>query len=300
MDFSLWPSAQRTWQDILDGAEYAERTGWYGVWVADHFMQNNDDLSAPLNECLALLAGLAVRTERVRIGSMVLGNTYRHPAVVANQAATLDQMSNGRFVLGIGAGWQVNEHEVYGIELPPVRERLARFEEACQVFKALLTQERATFDGKYYQLKGAPLEPKPKNLPVLIGASGEKVALGIVAGYADEWNHWGTPETAAHKGEVFREHCEKIGRDPSEVRRSTQAFIEIVVPGDTEAVERRERLSSGPMPVIMGSTEEVLDTLSRYPAAGIDELLIPDGFLGTGTRRFDALERLREEVLIKL
>jgi alkanesulfonate monooxygenase SsuD/methylene tetrahydromethanopterin reductase-like flavin-dependent oxidoreductase (luciferase family) len=263
-------------------------------------MQNGDDLSVPVNECLALLAGIAARTERVRIGSMVLGNTYRHPAVVANQAATIDQMSNGRFVLGIGAGWQVNEHEVYGIELPPVKERLARFEEACQVIKGLLTQERTTFDGTYYQLANAPLEPKPANLPVMIGAAGEKVALGIVARYADEWNHWGTPELAAHKGEVFAEHCARIGRDPKTVRRSAQTMLEVVVPGDTEAIERKERLESRGGHVIMGSAQEVLDTVARYPAAGIDELLVPDAFLGTGNRRFDALERLREEVLAKL
>jgi F420-dependent oxidoreductase-like protein len=301
MDFSLWPNASRSWQEVLEGAEYAERTGWFGVWMADHFMLNGDDLSVPMNECLALLAGLAVKTERVRIGSMVLGNTYRHPAVVANQAATLDQMSGGRFVLGIGAGWQVNEHRAYGIELPPVRELLARFEEACQVFKGLLTQERTTFDGKYYQLQDAPLEPKPAKLPILIGASGEKVALGIVAKYADEWNHWGLPEVAVQKGEAFARHCEKIGRDPKTVRRSSQAQIAIVVPGDTEAEETRARLlASGRMPVIMGSAEEVLDTVARSPEAGIDEFLVPDGNLGSGSRRFDALERLREEVFNKL
>jgi alkanesulfonate monooxygenase SsuD/methylene tetrahydromethanopterin reductase-like flavin-dependent oxidoreductase (luciferase family) len=300
MDFSLWPSAARTWPDILEGAEYAERTGWHGVWIADHFMQNGDDLSIPVNECLALLAGLAARTERVRIGSMVLGNTYRHPAVVANAAATLDQLSNGRFVLGIGAGWQVNEHQVYGIELPPVRELLARFEEACQVFQGLFTQDRTTVDGKFYQLTDAPLEPKPANLPILIGASGEKVALGIVAKYADEWNHWGLPDVAAHKGKVFAEHCAKLDRDPSTVRRSSQAMIEILVPGDTEAEERRDRLVAAGRPVIMGSAEFVLDTIAQYPDAGIDELLIPDTFLGDGSRRFDALERLREEVFNKL
>jgi F420-dependent oxidoreductase-like protein len=300
MDFSLWPAASRTWQEVLEGAEYAERTGWHGVWIADHFMQNGDDLSVPVNECLALIAGIVARTDRVRVGSMVLGNTYRHPAVVANQAATIDQMSQGRFVLGIGAGWQVNEHEVYGIELPPVRERLARFEEACQVIKGLLTQERTTFDGKYYQLAGAPLEPKPAKLPILIGAAGEKVALGIVATYADEWNHWGRPELAAHKGKVFAEHCEKIGRDPQAVRRSAQTMLEVVVPGDTEALERKERLEARGMHVIMGSAQEVLDTVAQYPAAGIDELLVPDAFLGSGNRRFDALERLREEVLAKI
>jgi F420-dependent oxidoreductase-like protein len=300
MDFSLWPAASRTWQEVLEGAEYAERTGWHGVWIADHFMQNGDDLSVPVNECLALLAGLAARTSRVRLGSMVLGNTYRHPAVVANQAATLDQMSDGRFVLGIGAGWQVNEHEVYGIELPPVRERLARFEEACQVIKGLLTEERATFAGKYYQLTGAPLEPKPADLPILIGAAGEKVALGIVAKYADEWNHWGRPELAVQKGTAFAAHCEKIGRDPATVRRSTQTIIEIVVPGDTDAVERKQRLEERGMHVIMGSAQEVLDTVAQYPAAGIDEFLVPDAFLGSGERRFDALERLREEVFNKI
>ncbi|HWD79922.1 MAG TPA: TIGR03560 family F420-dependent LLM class oxidoreductase [Kribbella sp.] len=299
MDFSLWPAASRTWQGVLDGAEYAERTGWHGVWIADHFMQNGDDLSVPVNECLALIAGIVARTERVRVGSMVLGNTYRHPAVVANAAATIDQMAGGRFVLGIGAGWQVNEHEVYGIELPAVAPRLKRFEEACQVITGLLTQERTTFDGKYYRLENAPCEPKPSKLPILIGASGEKVALGIVAKYADEWNHWGRPELAAQKGAVFAQHCERIGRDPREVRRSAQTFLEVVVPGDAEAAERKARLESRGMHVIMGSAQEVLDVVAQYPEAGIDELLVPDAFLGEGNRRFEALERLREGVLAK-
>lgn len=300
MDYSLWPNAGRPWNDVLDAALYAERTGWHGVWVADHFMPNGDDRSGPMNECLALLAGLAVATSRVRIGSMVLGNTYRHPAVVAKQAATLDQMSDGRFVLGIGAGWQVNEHEAYGIELPPVRERLARFEEACQVFTGLLGQERTTFDGTHYRLGDAPLEPKPKELPILIGAAGEKVALGIVARYADEWNHWGLPELAEQKGRVFAEHCARIDRDPSTVRRSAQAMIEIIEPGDTEGQARRDRLEQAGRPVVMGAAAEVLDTVARYPAAGIHEFLVPDFLLGTGSRREDALERLRDEVLTRL
>ncbi|MFI5730191.1 TIGR03560 family F420-dependent LLM class oxidoreductase [Kribbella sp. NPDC051587] len=300
MDFSFWPNAGRTWTEILEGAEYAERTGWHGVWIADHFMKNDDDLSIPVNEAFALLAGLAVRTERVRIGSMVLGNTYRHPAVAANAAATIDQMSNGRFVYGIGAGWQVNEHEVYGIELPPVKQLLARFEEACQVVTGLLTQERTTFDGKYYQLKDAPLEPKPTKLPVLIGASGEKVALGIVAKYADEWNHWGRPDLAAHKGKVFAEHCERIGRDPKSVRRSAQTFLEVIAPGDTEAVARKENFESRGLHVIMGSAQEVLDIVAQYPEAGIDEILVPDHWFGSGAKRFETLERLREEVFNKI
>jgi alkanesulfonate monooxygenase SsuD/methylene tetrahydromethanopterin reductase-like flavin-dependent oxidoreductase (luciferase family) len=300
MDFSLWPAASRPWSDILEGVEYAERTGWHGVWMADHFMQNGDDLTVPVKECLALIAGIVARTERVRVGSMVLGNTYRHPAVVAKAAVTLDEMSNGRFVLGIGAGWQVNEHEFYGIELPPVGPRLRRFDEACQVMKSLITQERTTFDGTYYQLTDAPCEPKPTNLPILIGASGEKVALGIVARYADEWNHWGRPDLAAEKGKVFATHCERLGRDPQSVRRSAQTFLEILVPGDTEAAERKQRLEDRGAHVIMGSAQEVLDVVAQYPAAGIDEVLVPDSNLGTGNRRFEALERLREEVFLKI
>lgn len=295
MDYSLWPNAGRPWDDVLEAAGYAERTGWHGVWVADHFMPNGDG-SGPMNECLALLAGLAVATSRVRIGSMVLGNTYRHPAVVAKQAATLDQMSGGRFVLGMGAGWQVNEHEAYGIELPPVRERLARFEEACQVLTGLLGHDRTSFDGTYYRLDDAPLEPKPRSLPILVGAAGEKVALRIVARYADEWNHWGLPELAEQKGRVFAGHCARIDRDPTTVRRSAQAMIEIVEPGDAEARARRDRLEKAGRPVIMGSAAEVLDVVARYPAAGIDEFLVPDFLLGTGSRREDALERLRVEV----
>ena len=298
MDFSLWTAALRPWPDILESARYAERTGWHGVWVADHFMQNGDDgLDAPVHECLALLAALAGNTERVRLGSMVLGNTYRHPAVLANQAATIDQIAGGRLVLGLGAGWQVNEHQAYGIELGEPKQRLAQFEEACQVLKSLLSQPRTDFDGAYYQLRDAPLEPKPAALPLLIGAAGEKVALRIVASYADEWNHWGLPDTAVQKGEVFRAHCEKIGRDPATVRRSTQAMLEVIDPDDHEAQQRRETLIAQGRPVVMGSAEELRDTIGRYAETGIDELIVPDTQLGDGTRRFDALERLREDVL---
>jgi F420-dependent oxidoreductase-like protein len=298
MDFSLWPSPTRSWPEILEGVEYAERTGWHGVWMADHFMVNGEK-SAPMLECLAVLAGIAARTERVRIGPMVLGNTYRHPAVVANAAAAIDQLSAGRFVLGVGAGWQVNEHEAYGIELPPVRERLARFEEACQVFTGLLTQERTDFTGKYYQLVDAPLEPKPASMPLLIGGAGEKVTLGIVAKYADEWNHWGTPETAVHKGEVFRQHCERIGRDPATVRRSTQAMIEVIEPGDTEVLQRRDEYLAHGRPTVIGTAEEVLDAMGRYAEAGIDEFLVMDA-TSEGKQRWEGLERLREDVFNRL
>lgn len=131
MRFSIWPSLQQPWSDVLEVARHAEATGWDGVYVADHFMGSGGDFgpdTTPTHEATASLAALAAVTERVRLGTLVLGNTYRHPAVVANWAATVDHVSGGRLLLGIGAGWQENEHQQYGIELPPPRERLDRFE----------------------------------------------------------------------------------------------------------------------------------------------------------------------------
>ena len=140
MDFSLWPAASRTWSEVLEGAEYAERTGWHGIWIADHFMQNGDDLSVPVNEAFALLAGIVARTERVRVGSMVLGNTYRHPAVVANSGGD-DRPDGQRPVRPRDRGRLAGER-ARGLRhrAAALRERLARFEEACQVIKGLLTR----------------------------------------------------------------------------------------------------------------------------------------------------------------
>jgi F420-dependent oxidoreductase-like protein len=285
MDFSLWPAATRPWQDILASAEYAEATGWHGVWVADHFMSNGDGgADVPMRECLALLSALAARTERVRLGSLVLGNTYRHPAVVANQAATLDEISNGRFVFGVGAGWQVNEHEQHGIELPPTRQLLDRFVEALQVLHGLLRTPVTDFDGVYYQLKDAVNEPKPvqEPLPILIGAKGEKRMLGVVAQYADLWNAWGTPDVIAHKSKVLDEHCARIGRDPSEIGRTAQALT--VVGGEVPDM--------GARPVIGGSRAQLADTIAEYRAVGLDELIVPDALLGSGADRLRAMDTI--------
>ena len=161
MRLSIWPNAAATWDSLLATATHAEQTGWDGVWMADHFMPASGDPQGPINEALAYVAGLAAAVPRVRLGTLVCGNTYRHPAVLAKQAATIDNISGGRLILGLGAGWQEREHEAYGIPFHTVRERLDRFEEACQLVKALTTEEIADFDGRYYQLHGAPLSPTP-------------------------------------------------------------------------------------------------------------------------------------------
>ena len=226
MQFAVWPGTQQAWSDILEVARHAELTGWDRVYVADHFMSNDDDASGPMLECWAVVTALAAAVPRVGIGTLVCGNTYRHPAVLAKQASSADVVSGGRIVLGLGAGWQQNEHDRYGIELPPVRERLDRFAEACAIVRSLTTQERTTFHGEHYALTDAPLEPKPVGpLPLLVGGGGEKRTLRIAAEHAQEWNAWSTPDVFAHKSAVLDRHCADVGRDPAEIRRSTQALL---------------------------------------------------------------------------
>lgn len=289
MRFSLWPSSSQTWADLQDAASHAAETGWDGVWLADHFMPNTTSGEGPVLECFTVLAGLATTIPRVRLGSLVAGNTYRHPAVLANMAATIDQLSGGRLVLGIGAGWQHNEHQAYGIDLPVVPERLARLEEACAVVRQLFDRPRADFAGRYYRLTDAPMEPKAAraDLPLLIGGGGERVTLGIVARWADEWNTWGTPDVLAAKGAVLDRHCQQAGRDPSTISRSAQVLVDL----DGQGEEWRR-----PMPLVRGGVGQLQELLRGYVDAGVDEFIVPDWNLGTGARRRQALDRFLTEV----
>jgi len=287
MRLSIWPGAGQPYGEILEVARHAADTGWDGVHIADHFMPNagtGRPADAPVLECGSLVAALGAVVPRVRIGTLVYGNTYRHPAVLANMAATVDRITDGRFTLGVGAGWQINEHEQYGIELPPVKQRLDRFVEALEVLHGLLRQPTTTVDGEYYQLKDAVCEPKPVQdpLPILIGGSGERRMLGIVARYADAWNTWGRPDLIAHKSAVLDRFCAEQGREPKSIARTAQALT--VVDGPVP-----EGLS---MPVIGGSPEELARDIAGYRELGLDELIVPDGLLGTGAGRRKAMDTI--------
>ncbi len=294
MRFSFWPGAGGPWSDLLDVCRHVEATGWDGIWFADHFMPNAADVSAPTMEAWTAVAGLAAAVPRVRIGTLVSGNTYRHPAVLAKMAAQVDNISGGRCILGIGAGWQENEHTAYGIPFYTAGGRLRRLDEAVQLIRGLLSQERTTFTGRYYQITDAPLEPKPvqARLPILVGGGGEKKTMRIAAQYADEWNVWGSPETLGHKIGVLDAHCRDLGRDPREVKRSCQAMY---LPGDDEETRRRAG-GFGPRPVITGSVSAIKRTVQAYVDAGVDELIIPDFALGRGERRAAALDQFITEV----
>jgi F420-dependent oxidoreductase-like protein len=298
MRFSIWLATEQTWDELLGSAEHAERTGWDGVYVSDHFMPNGERSSRPRLEAWTTIAGVAACVDRVRLGVLVTGNTYRHPAVLAKMAATVDQISEGRLVLGLGAGWQENEHEAYGIELPAVPDRLARLEEACQVIRMLHSQERSNFAGRFYNLVDAPCEPKPfrQRLPLLIGGRGEKVTMRIAARYADEWNCWGLPDEIARKTKILEEHCLEAGRDPASLARSAQALVKMSK--DVSQLDRWNAESS-PTPRIVGTPAHVAAVIGQYADIGLDEFVVSDFALGEDTsEKRDNMDRFLDEVAV--
>lgn len=201
------------------------------AWNFDHFYPIHvPDTSGPCLEGWTTLAGLAALTERIRVGCMVTGVVYRHPAVLANMAAALDVMSGGRLELGIGAAWNTEECDAYGIELGTLTERFDRFDEACEVIVGLLTNETTTFDGRYYQLRDARNEPKGPQRPhppICIGGTGEKRTIPAVARWAQHWNYPGDRARFARKRDVLRAECEAVGRDPDEIQISMQPWVDL-------------------------------------------------------------------------
>lgn len=295
MRFSFWPTPTLPFADTLQLVAHAEATGWDGIWLADHFMPDGKDTSTPFPEAWTTLAALAARVDRVRMGTLVTGNTYRHPAVLAKMAATVDHISNGRLVLGLGSGWQENEHRQYGIEFNTFGERLAKLDEACQIIKSLFSQSATTFDGKYYQLEAATLEPKPvqANVPLLIGGGGEKVTLKITAKYADEWNVWGEPDLLRHKMSILDQHCKDVGRNPADIQRSAVALMFL---SDDQASNDKLRGRDIGRAAIIGNSEEVRAIVAEYEAAGVDELIVPDFTMGNTEQKLKTMDKFIQEV----
>lgn len=297
MRFSVWPDQARPWNEVAAIADHAERSGWDGIYVYDHFMPGEPSdvvRDGPVLEGWTVLTALACRTERLRLGTLVLGNLYRHPAVVANMAATLDHISNGRLVLGLGAGWQQNEHDAYGIALPPPPQRLDQLDEALAVISSLLHEQRTTFHGHYYDVEDAPCDPKPlqRRLPILVGSSGERRGIPLAARWADEWNAWSTLGTFRRMSAVLDASAEAAGRDPASIARSTQAEV-VLAPGDASPAFDTDQ-------TLGGSVELVVDTLGRYEEAGLDEFIVPDDAAVPIEERLQLLEQFRSEVVTRL
>jgi F420-dependent oxidoreductase-like protein len=279
----------------------AEAGGFRSVWVMDHFWQlpalgGPDE---PILEAYTLLGALAARTERVQLGALVTGVTYRNPSLLAKMVTTLDVISHGRAILGIGAAWYEPEHLGYGFGFPPDRERLDRLEEAVQICRALLRDERPTFKGRFYETSDARNVPKPLQsaVPIMIGGSGEKRTLKLVAQYADLCNVSGGPATVQHKLDVLRSHCANTGRDPKEIT-TTRLGTLVLTPNADETARARSFLSglAGDQfaeQFTVGEPDDVLPEVEALIAAGLDCLIfnMPLSDIGTIARAGELLTR---------
>ena len=269
MKFSAWPSVTNPWSELVEEVQHVETSGYHSVWIGDHFMAYGDNTSGPWQEAWSVLAALGALTSRIRLGTLVTGNTYRYPPILAKQVAQVDIISNGRVTLGIGAGWQENEHTMYDVPFYTVPERLGRLAESIQIIRSLFTNERTNFDGKYYQIKDAPLMPKPvqgASLPIMVGGGGERVTLRIVARYADAWNVPGAPEVLAEKGRILDQHCADAGRDPATVWRTSALQVNL----DPAATTMEQR---GPFRVV-ANVSQLTELVAQYRDAGANELIV--------------------------
>ena len=260
----------------------AEELGYDWVSDFDHFYPIHSDPAGPQFEGLTLLSAMAAHTSRVRCGMLVLGVTYRHPAVVANMAATIDHVSDGRLELGMGAAWFELEHDQYGIPFPRIGVRMDMLDEACRIMRSLWTQETTTFEGKHFQLKDARLEPKPvqEHLPLVIGGSGERRTLRIVAEHGDIWNtFYGDLDHYRHLLDVLAGHCADVGRDSGDVRKSL-TFRALLEEDERSARERAAELYGDPLPerlqkmMVVGTPEQCVEQLRPYAELGVGDFLL--------------------------
>jgi alkanesulfonate monooxygenase SsuD/methylene tetrahydromethanopterin reductase-like flavin-dependent oxidoreductase (luciferase family) len=289
MRFSVWPTNQQPLDDLLRICRHTEADGWDGAWIADHLMPSADPLDRPVVECWTTVTAVAALIPRIRVGTLVSPLTYRHPTLLAKMAANVADLSGGRLVLGIGAGWQENEHQANGIPLPPMRDRLQRLDEGCAIIRRLLAGEVVVHSSPHFTLNGAVVSPLPHTpVPLLLGVKGEQTGLRIAARHADEWNAWGTPETFRHKSAVLDRFCADLDRDPASIKRSAQALIHLSPGG---------RGGRPDMPSIVGGIDDVRTAVAEFAAAGLDELVVPDFTFGTLEQKLDTLGTLMSRVV---
>ena len=295
---------RNTWDEISKVAETMDNGRWNSIWFADHFLPppgrpEEEHLTA--HEAFTVLSAVAAMTCRLRLGHLVLGNTYRNPALVAKMAATVDHISQGRFVLGIGASWFKREHEAYGWEFPSMKERQDRFEEACALIRGLfISDEPVSFQGAYYNLDKAPLSPacfQGPHIPILVGGTGEKRTLRTLARYGDIMNldGWaGGPMTAEyfqHKISILSAHCEDWGRNPEEVAKTV--LMPTLVTGDAKEAERFVRGRNLGEGTAAGTKSYVIDRIGELIEAGAEEVMIG----GIATDTSDNFQIIDEEIL---
>jgi F420-dependent oxidoreductase-like protein len=293
--FAAWDEIVRIWQR-------AEVLGYDTAWTYDHFVAVMMDPFDPCLEAWSCLAALAVHTKRIRIGALVTGNTYRHPAILAKIVTTLDVISGGRLEFGIGAGWYEPEHAMFGLRFGSARERCERLDEALTVMRALWHEQQATFAGTHYQLNGAISEPKPAQQPhppITIAGAGEKRLLPIVAKHANAWSSFGSPEVYQRKIKILRGYCDTAQRDCDAIEKAILVPTAItddlataapliqgyaMYQGLSEAEARRWML--------LGSADDVCRQIDAFIAVGVTHFVVT-----LSPYNFDVFERFASDVM---
>jgi F420-dependent oxidoreductase-like protein len=265
--------AERLFERIVANAQAAEAAGFDLVTVMDHFYQiaGIGAEPEPMLEAYSSLAALATQTERVRLAVMVAGVTYRNPALTAKMITTLDIISKGRAVLGLGAAWNEDEHAGYGWEFPPIGERMDRLEETLKICQLMFTEQRPSFEGRYYRIEQALNEPKPLQRggpPILIGGTGERRTLRMVAQYADISNWFGPIEMLRHKIEVLERHCEEVGRDPATILRTVSVPIVVVADARSADAVRESLVPERRAQAQIVEPDEAVERLQPYLELG--------------------------------
>ncbi len=265
-----------SWDKTVERWRLFERLGFESAWLCDHLIQPSRP-TGPYFEAWTLLAGLAAATDRIRIGILVTSNTFRYPQVVAKMAVTVDHISNGRLDIGLGAGWYEPEHTMFGIAFPETKELVGRFGEAVQVTDLMTRQDTSSFDGEYYQLRGARSRPasvqKPRP-PLMLGAFGPRM-LKIVARYADTWNAFGTPQEMRERNQLLDEYCRDIGRDPDTLDRSLYYWV--------------PKAAEDPW----ASKEAFYNVIEPYMEAGVNQFILDQ----PGDEQIGALDWLASDVM---
>jgi alkanesulfonate monooxygenase SsuD/methylene tetrahydromethanopterin reductase-like flavin-dependent oxidoreductase (luciferase family) len=283
-----------TWPELMDEARAIQGLGFASLWSNDHFWPaagrdaaTDRGVAGGFLEGWITLAGFAAATSRIPLGVLVSGAGYRNAGLVVKQATALDHMSGGRMTLGLGAGWHEREHRAFGFGFPSLGDRITRLEEQALVIRALLDGESVTYAGRWVDMAGARNEPPPMgSLPFLIGGSGERRTLAIVARNADAWNGEGDPATWAHKNKVLDEHCARIGRDPRAIRRTVGAaparirttrdqavasLAATLVANGLSSAEANETAAASPL---VGTSADVAAALAAWGTAGAAEVII--------------------------
>lgn len=276
-EFGMQTIQHWTWEDTRERWVWFEDLGFESLWLTDHLVRSANPES-PYFEAWTLLSALAMVTERARLGVLVSSNTFRHPSVLAKQAVTLDHISGGRLELGIGAGWFVTEHEMFGLEFPPTGELVDRYEEALDLLDRYLRNDVTSFEGAYYSLKDAPNRPQSVQLPripFVLGAHKPRM-IRLAARYADTWNSRGTPQEIRERNDLLNEACAKEGRNPDEIKRSLLYVIAHMTDENPWA-----------------SVDAFEDFVGRFAEAGVQEFI----FQPPEPEHYPLVERIAREII---